>query len=258
MISTRRRSIQMKKRSSRRSPKSSRAAVSKKMAVLKHVIDRDYSNINKKTVKKLFRSAKQCVKNSKCGVDAKHIITNMNIMKNIIKCFIKKDFQGIISIIRKIDFREVTEALEDVKAVEQKIQQRKDARACMVSACFKEMTEMTRAFKIYLETFDVKTMRNALLGISIIFMRVQRELNEHHRELFQHILDEITHVELDSLPSHNNTIVLVKKFVEIVSKLSPEEKNVLMEFYKKITDMISVELPELFVILKEVSDIINV
>ena len=89
-------------------------------------------------------------------------------------------------------------------------------------------------------------------------MRVQRELNEHHRELFQHILDEITHVELDSLPSHNNTIVLVKKFVEIVSKLSPEEKNVLMEFYKKITDMISVELPELFVILKEVSDIINV
>ena len=236
-----------KKKGSRRSSKREGSlSASNKMTLVN-------SKINKESLKKLSRSAKKCVINSKCS-DSKNIQKTINDMVNIMTKLASKDFKGAIDSLGIIDMKKMLSAFKDVKAVEKRVQQRRDMRDCITSTCFKELSELMFSLRMYIERSHEGAIGSIMSGLFMIGEETIHEMKTMHKDVYNKVIQGLLHLK-QSVGENNTDVVFIKSFIRLMNSFTASEKAILLQYYQLMGKKISENIPELFAIIQEVADI---
>jgi len=213
------------------------------------------SNIDKESLKKLSRSAKKCIINSKCS-DSKNFQKALSDIVNILTKLAKKDFNGVIDSLSMIDMKKMSSAFEDVKAVEKQVQQRKGIKDCITSKCFKEMSELGFSLRTYIERFHKGAIGPVTWALFMIGKETFQEMKTKHKKVHDKFTQGILQFKRD-VGMNKTEVVFIKSMIRLIDSFTDSEKAILLQYYQQMGKKISEKIPEFFAIIQEIADIAN-
>ena len=243
---------------SKRSPvkkRSRRSPVKKNSPMKKHNNKPTPQQNEKEMVMSRSRAAKQCVRSGKCS-DGKQFDESIDVLVRMLECILNKDLNGLTEIMLKTNMHILIGSFGDIKAVEKQLMKQDKMNACIMSTCFKEITELMMSLQQYLHKFHPTEMKRASNGFFELLISVVKDIKEKHADLYTKLRNGaataimIKHKTGDDMAS-------IKSFIGSINTLTPSENQILFKYYELLAGLIATKLPEFFVIVKEVSDVMK-